>query len=488
MSLGGIAIIIAVKFQIILFAAVFSLSIFSCNTPQADTSTDRPNIILCMADDQGWGDTAYNGDPNLRTPNLDSMAAAGLRFDRFYAAAPVCSPTRAGVLTGRHPNRFGCFKHGHPIRPQEITIAEVLKTAGYATGHFGKWHIGSVRNGSPVNPGNSGFDNWVSAPNFYDFNPILSKEGRAVKFNGESSIITADLAINFIRNQVKLKKLFFVVVWFSSPHLPHQAADEDRRLYADQAEKADFYGEITGLDRALGKIRNELVALDIHKNTLLWYCSDNGGLMKSSSGGRGKKGSIYEGGLRVPAILEWPMMINTNTSTAIPATTTDIYPTILEIVGTKPANQPVLDGISLLPVINGNLRKRPKPIGFWNYPTRGKSVSSDALMSALLESQKNGSEPKDKSVLYLNAGSHDRKHRKNRYPDHAAWLDWPWKLHRIQNNKNGRAINELYNLKDDPDEKTDLANQYAERVEVMAGQLENWQKSVMRSLKFKDYK
>ena len=122
----------------------------------------KPNIVLVMADDQGWGDMAYNGHPTLKTPHFDKAAAAGLRFDRFYAAAPVCSPTRASVMTGRHPNRMGVFKWGYPMRPQEITVAEALKTAGYATAHFGKWHLGSVRNSSPAHPGHNGFDEWLS--------------------------------------------------------------------------------------------------------------------------------------------------------------------------------------------------------------------------------------------------------------------------------------------------------------------------------------
>ncbi len=124
---------------------------------------DRPNIVLVMADDQGWGDMAYNGHPVVKTPNFDEAAKAGLRFDQFHAAAPVCSPTRASVMTGRTPNRIGVFKWGYPIRPQEITIAEALKTKGYATGHFGKWHLGDVRNDSPVHPGKNGFDEWLSA-------------------------------------------------------------------------------------------------------------------------------------------------------------------------------------------------------------------------------------------------------------------------------------------------------------------------------------
>jgi arylsulfatase A-like enzyme len=121
----------------------------------ADVAPKKPNIVLVMADDQGWGDMAYNGHPALKTPNFDEMARTGLRFDRFYAAAPVCTPTRGSVMTGRHPNRFGCFKWGHSLRPQEVTIAEALQIGGYTTGHFGKWHLGSVSKAAG-NPGAAG--------------------------------------------------------------------------------------------------------------------------------------------------------------------------------------------------------------------------------------------------------------------------------------------------------------------------------------------
>jgi len=114
---------------------------------------ERPNIISCMSDDQGWGDAGFRGHKLLKTPVLEEMAALGLRFERFYAAAPVCSPTRGSGLTGRHPNRYGCFSWGHTIRPQELTIAEALRPAGYATGHFGKWHLRPVRADSPISPG-----------------------------------------------------------------------------------------------------------------------------------------------------------------------------------------------------------------------------------------------------------------------------------------------------------------------------------------------
>ena len=191
-------------------------------------ASNKPNIILCMADDQGWGDMGYYGHPLLKTPSFDALAKEGVRFDRFYAAAPVCSPTRGSVMTGRHPNRYGCFSYGYSLRPQEITIAEALKTAGYATGHFGKWHLGTVYKNSPVNPGASGFDEWLSAPNFFDNDPILSRQGVAAAFKGESSMVTVDAALEFIGRQAKTNRPFLAVVWFGSPHKPHTASELEK--------------------------------------------------------------------------------------------------------------------------------------------------------------------------------------------------------------------------------------------------------------------
>ncbi|MFZ9092266.1 MAG: sulfatase-like hydrolase/transferase [Planctomycetaceae bacterium] len=172
---------------------------------------------------------AYAGHPRVVTPNFDKAAAEGIRFDRFYAAAPVCSPTRGSVMTGRHPNRYGVFKWGYPLRPQELSIARILKGHGYQTAHFGKWHLGSVRNGSPVSPGAHGFDAWLSAPNFFDNDPILSREGTAVQMQGESSIVTAEAAIDWMRQVGADDQPFFSVVWFGAPHSPHRAANRRRR-------------------------------------------------------------------------------------------------------------------------------------------------------------------------------------------------------------------------------------------------------------------
>ena len=464
------------------------LAASGCVSAPGAASTGKPNIVLCMADDQGWGDMAYNGHPVLKTPNFDAMAAEALRFDRFYAAAPVCSPTRGSVMTGRHPNRFGCFKGGHTLRPQEITIAEALKKAGYVTGHFGKWHLGSVRKGSPVNPGASGFDEWFSAPNFFDNDPILSREGVAVQTRGESSMVTVDAALEFIRKHAKGSQPFLAVVWFGSPHGPHRAVEKDRALYEDQKEKQQhFYGEITGMDRAFGKLRNQLHTLGIGENTILWYCSDNGGLPGvGTTGGRANKGKVYEGGLRVPAILEWPVRIKNPRVTDVPCNTSDIYPTLLDIVGVRMKNQPPLDGISLASLVDGRLNVRPRPMGFWDYPAGGISTPSSKWMSELLEAQKAGSETGETSRLRLDAGEITKQYPEDSFPGHAAWLDWPWKLHRIQGKKADVKM-ELYNLARDPAEQNDLADQDTDRANSMKSQLEDWLASVVRSLNGKDY-
>ena len=464
------------------------LTASGCGPTSDESSSRQPNIVLCMADDQGWGDMAYNGHPVLKTPHFDAMAASALRFDRFYAAAPVCSPTRGSVMTGRHPNRFGCFKWGHTLRPQEITIAEVLKSAGYITGHFGKWHLGSVCKGSPVNPGASGFDEWLSAPNFFDNDPILSREGDAVQLQGESSMVTVDAAIEFIRKHTGGTQPFFAVLWFGSPHAPHEAVEQDRLLYADHEEKQQhFYGEITGMDRAFGKLRTELQSLGIEENTILWYCSDNGGLPGlGATGGRGNKGDIYEGGLRVPAILEWPARIPEHRITDVPANTSDIYPTLLEITGIHPENQPPLDGISLVSLIDGEMTVRPKPIGFWDYPESGIRTPSVEWMTALLQAQEAGKEYADIFHLRLDAGEIKKQYPEDSFPGHAAWLDWPWKLHRIQDESESVTY-ELYNLEDDPGEQNNRVSSDSARLEAMKVQLQSWLISVVRSLNGLDY-
>lgn len=462
---------------------------FACVTSVA-AALEAPNIVLVMADDQGWGDMGYNGHPHLKTPNFDALAKEGVRFDQFHAAAPVCSPTRGSVMTGRNPNRFGCFSWGNSLRPQETTVAEALKTAGYTTGHFGKWHLGSVQKASPVSPGASGFDEWVSSPNYFDQDPVLSVQGKATPFQGDSSDVTADEALKFIRKCAAQKQKFLAVVWFGSPHEPHQALEADRALYAERPKKQQhFYGEITAMDRAFGKLRAALKDLDINENTLLWYCSDNGALPKvgANGGRRGFKGQIYEGGLLVPALMEWPAAFREPKTVKMPCVTSDIYPTVLGAAGVSLEKQLPLDGVDLMPLLSGQEAKRDKPIGFWATPNKGIGTPSKAWMEDLLAAQSRGEEPSDPVRVLPDAARIGPPVSTTEFPGHAAWLDWPWKLHRIENKQNHEVAWELYNLATDADESTVLLAEQPERVPEMQKDLEKWLESVARSVNGEDY-
>ncbi|MCH5377957.1 MAG: sulfatase-like hydrolase/transferase [Planctomycetes bacterium] len=450
---------------------VFAALLLSCSPSLLQGATEsKPNIILVMADDQGWGDTSYNGHPELKTPNLDQLATSGLRFDRFYTAHFNCSPTRASVMTGRHPHRMGTFGPGSPIRAQELTVAKVLQSAGYATGHFGKWHLNgkngdkntkaipgrAILAGDPLSPGKMGFDEWVSADNFFDLDPVLGRNGVPEKFQGDGSDIVTDEALKFIRKQAAASKPFLAVVWFGSPHSPHEALPADRALYVSLPEREqNYYGEITAIDRSVGRLRAVLRELQVADNTLLWYCSDNGGAAgpKSTGNLRGSKGTLWEGGLRVPGIVEWPARIAQPFVTQMPCSTSDIYPTVLEAAGATAPNQiQPLDGISLLPLFDRKTESRPVPIAFWAN-ARGPN-------------------------------------------SHAALLDWPYKLHTNPGAGRGRwggkddaAIPRvlLYDVSQDPKETTDLAANEPERVARMTATLATWKASVEKSLAGADY-
>ncbi|MFB0524247.1 MAG: sulfatase [Phycisphaerae bacterium] len=367
---------------------------------------NKPNIILCMADDLGWGDPGFNGNQIIKTPNLDAMAKAGLRFTRFYAAAPVCSPTRGSCLTGRHPYRYGVFfaNVGHMCQ-EEITLAEALRTQGYATGHFGKWHLGTLlpdySGKGPrrkprenfMTPGMCGFDEWFCTEfavatwnpydpahfhgKDYDVRALYWHNGENVteELKGDDSRIIMDRAIPFIRKAATNQKPFLAVIWFHAPHAPVVAGPQYRKIYSQYSEdEQHYYGCITAMDEQIGRLRQELRERAIADKTMLWFCSDNGpegkdgkrGRFRGSAGPfRGRKRSLLEGGVRVPALLEWPNRIKAGQVTDVPCCTSDYYPTVLDVLGLKMKGQPEpIDGVSLLPLIEGKMNKRPVPITF----------------------------------------------------------------------------------------------------------------------------
>ena len=450
--------------------------------PIRASNSVKPNIILCMADDQGWGEMGYNGHPDLKTPTFDEMAAKGLRFDRFYAAAPVCSPTRASVMTGRHPNRSGVFSWNYAIRPEEVTIAQLLKKAGYRTGHFGKWHLGPVKADSPVNPRACGFDEYLSHDNFFEIDPPLSRNGADPEIHkGDSSEIIVSEAGKFIRKVRAENKPFFVVIWFGSPHGPYRALEPDAAMYADvkDQEMRNRYAEITAMDRAMGQLRLALEQLRVADDTLLWYCSDNG--IPKGSGPtadlRGAKGNLYEGGIRVPAIIEWPAVVLKPKVSRMPCVTSDIMPTLLDLLDLDTPARPI-DGMSLRPLIEGEMSQRPRPIGFWKYVHKAEQNNEPWMEPDRLT----GATPtaKRESIQFTNF-RHPKPLTKD-FPGEAAWMDNRYKLV-----TDGKKEAELFDIVADPLEKRDLAAGNAALMARMKARLHAWQASVEKSLSGQDY-
>ena len=477
-------------------------------------AADPPNVILLMGDDHGWEETGYNGHAFLQTPVLDKMAASGLRLDRFYAGHPSCSPTRGSVLTGRHPVRYGTFTPNWSIRPEEITIAHVLGEAGYATGHFGKWHVGPVKADSPTSPGAMGFDEWLSHDNFFELNPTLSRNGaEPERFEGESSQIIVDEAVRFIEKAADAGKPFLAVVWFGSPHEPYSGLADDLALYDDLPAKyaeqtvtltsnetgqqiqrplrdvlRERYAEITAMDRAIGTLRDHLDAEGLRDNTLLWYNGDNGtppsGLAETPL--RGRKGTMYEGGIRVPGIIEWPARIATPRTSDVAAVTSDILPTLAALAGQALPGRP-LDGINLEPLLDGRMTARPAPIFFWSFNIGGlEGRRGDPYIDPALQA---GTTP----LVKLMDGILTRRFQNYHYPavdarDFAGtrvMLDNDYKL--VVGGSAGAGV-ELFNLRDDRAESRNLAADEPAIAQDLERRLRAWQESALSSLTGADYR
>ncbi|MFL2869257.1 MAG: sulfatase [Pirellulaceae bacterium] len=473
---------------------------------------DSPNIILLMGDDHGWDETGYNGHPHLKTPVLDEMAASGLRLDRFYSAHPSCSPTRGSVITGRHPNRYGTFNPGYSLRPDEKSVATLLGKAGYHCGHFGKWHLGPVKRNSPTNPGAFGFHQWLSHDNFFELNPVLSKNGRTpTVLTGEGSQIIIDSAIEFIRTANRKGKPFFLVVWFGSPHEPYSGLPEDLKLYDDVVETyanksfrltsnetgeptkrplgeilRERYAEITAMDRSIGELRSWLDEQNLRENTMLWYCGDNGtpgdGIVTSPY--RGQKGTMYDGGIRVPAVMEWPKGFDQPGIISANTVTSDILPTLCRITGIPLPERP-LDGIDLWPILTQEQKVRNSPIGFWSFSASQVDRDSPYIKSDL----QIGTTPlvkKMKGIYTRNFSNfiHSEITATN-FQGPRVWLSDEYKLV-VHEQDTGRLV-ELFDIHNDPAESANIASERPDVLKRMLSELESWQASVLTSLTGEDY-
>lgn len=480
----------------------------------AIASESQPNIVLLMGDDHGWEETGYNGHPHVKTPVLDEIAATGFRFDRFYAAHPNCSPTRASFLTGRHPNRMGTFAPGWSFRPEEITIAHVLNKAGYRCGHFGKWHVGAVKKESPVSPGGMGFHEWVSHDNFFELNPSLSRNGGPPEvIQGESSEVVINEAIRFIDAAKQADKPFLTIVWFGSPHEPYSGLPVDLALYdglpamytkqvkltsnetggsttRPQGEVLrERYAEITAMDRAIGKLRKHLANQQLRDNTLLFYCGDNGTSPDAALGAphRGVKGQVYEGGILVPGLIEWPARIPQPRLSTVRASTSDLLPTICALTGQALPNRP-LDGVDLSAALDGKLTERANPLYFWEFNT---AHLAGAKPQPYLDPElQKGTTP----LAKLMGGKATRDFRNLRHPATTdndllgprAIIDGRFKLV-VHEQKSGQVTRELFDLNADPSEKTNLLEQQTVRANQLQAKLRDWQQTVLTSLSGADY-
>lgn len=455
---------------------------------------DKPNVILVMCDDLGWGDVGFNGGTHIRTPHLDAMAASSLNLTRFYAQAPVCSPTRASVVTGRHHDRTGIYtaNKGH-LRDGEFTIYEALAAKGYATGHFGKWHMGTLtrevaesNRGAKAKehyspPWQHGVDTtFATEAKTPTFDPMWkpTKEGPEVTWfslklgwnqipagttraaygthywtgeetmvppesevlSGDDSAIVMDQAIAFI--EANKATPFLAIVWTHAPHLPVVASREDAAAYADGKTtdfQQNYYGCVSAIDRAVGALRAQLREAGIAENTLLAFTSDNGPEGNDRAPGRqgpfsGRKRSLLEGGVRVPSLIEWPAKIKTGRLSEVASCTVDYFPTVMDILDIEAPDDRDMDGISLLPLIEGRMTTRPAPLGF-------------------------------------------------HITGQAAWHEGNLKAYRSKRNAKWK----LFDLAKDPREKNDLATAKPKRLATMVEAWTEWKASVDASDQGGDY-
>ena len=468
----------------ILIVSLLPLLIASCQ--KKSTEATRPNIILIMTDDQGWGDTGYNGHPYLKTPSIDEMASNGVVFNRFYAASAVCSPTRGSVMTGRHPLRYGiCHANCGHLRTEEVTLAELGKEAGYVTGIFGKWHLGTLtrdtidanRGGRPQHdahyspPSEHGFDTYfVTESKVPTWDPMItpprsagdvslslqesepfntfywSAPGKIATENlaGDDSRVIMDRVIPFVEDAVKKDRPFLGVVWFHTPHLPVVAGEYYKEQYKDLSDdQQHFYGALTAMDEQVGRLRKTLRELGVADHTVLFFTSDNGpegttvtGRTRGTTKGlKGRKRSLYEGGIRVPGIMEWPGNIPSGSIMESPCFTSDYFPTIANIldINLEKYDRPY-DGVNLLPLINGTVDRREKSLAF-------------------------------------------------RFQQQASLMNEAYKIY----SDDGGKTFELYDISSDPSESVDLAASHPQKLDEMVAEWHQWRASQEGSANEADY-
>jgi arylsulfatase A len=416
------------------------LAFFRANLVAADRATaNRPNVLLVMTDDQGYGDFSSHGNPQLKTPNLDKLAAESIEFDHFYVS-PVCAPTRASLLTGRYHLRCGVWGvtgGRETMRPNETTMAAVLRDAGYRTALVGKWHLGEHW---PCTPQAKGFDEHFGFltghwNNYFD--PELLHNGEKVQTKGFITDVLTDHAIEFIQHN--RAGLFFLDLAYNAPHAPYQVPDKyfDRfKATGLDNQTAAIYGMCASIDENIGRLFATLDELGLATNTLVIFLTDNGANSdRFNAGMRGRKGAVHEGGVRVPLFVRWPARFKTPKHIEQIAAHIDLFATILDVCDIKAPSQLQLDGRSLAPLLDKNSVAWPDRILF-SHQVRGASAAE-------------------------------------MFPGAARTQQY-----RLVND--GRGY-ELYDMIADPGEQHDIARDKPDIVAQLSKQYESWYRDVTRA-------
>ncbi|MFG0288976.1 MAG: sulfatase-like hydrolase/transferase [Rhodopirellula sp. JB044] len=434
-----------------------SVAIAEEPTPHRTDHDAPPNIVLLFADDAGYGDFGFHGSRHFRTPHLDKLAESGVRLTEFYVSGETCGPSRAGLLTGRYQQRFGFEEINVPgimsphsrllgdemgLPTDQKTMGDHLQDLGYRTAIFGKWHMGIADRYHPLQ---RGFDEFYGmrggARSFYPYkNPQAVPKENLLERNFEGyqehegylTNAIADEACAFIqRNQ---NSPFFAFVSFTAVHTPMQADPADHDAFAELEGERRTAAQMTlSMDRACGKIIDQLRDLGLYENTIVVFTNDNGGPMDKNGSSNfplsGVKGTQLEGGIRVPGLISWPHQIKAGSTYESPLITLDLLPTFVAAAGGSPTSTQNLDGVNMLPYLQGEMTTTPHDTLHWKMETRGAIRAGDWKLL--------------------------------RFPDRPA---------------------ELFNLADDPSEQHDLARQRPELVRSLFRKMFAWEQELQRPL------
>lgn len=371
---------------------VIALCLLVLVGPAPAFAADKPNVLIILCDDLGYGDLACFGHPTIKTPHLDKLAKQGWRLTDCYAAAPVCSSSRAGMLTGRTPSRVGVYDWipgGNTMHmpASEVTIAHRLKAAGYDTAMVGKWHCnGKFNSDAQPQPDDAGFDYWFATQN--NASPSHRNPRNFVR-NGEkvgategfASHIVAEEGIAWLKARKDKSKPFYLHVCFHEPHEPIDSPDDLVARYtdggADKKGEALYYANVEHMDAAVGKLMAALDEMGVADDTLVFFTSDNGpetlNRYKSAWRSHGSAAPmramklwLYEGGIRVPSILRFPGRIQAGREVATPVSSVDLLPTLCKLAGVDAPADRALDGADITPLFAGKAIARKQPL-FWHY-------------------------------------------------------------------------------------------------------------------------